>query len=651
MPTMNTFAQKLLIGVKAVRQLGWRYTWMYASYRLQLRFGVLRWRTPIGNESVKWGEDFDLNLPALRLPEREILQGILRDASQLLISEANEITDGRVRLFGGEAVKLDLAPAGNLEHWSRHTGYQHNGVDIKFVWEPGRFGWAAKLARAYYLTKEDKYARFFWRAIEEFAQANPPNIGPHWASAQEVGLRLISIVFAAGIFQESNESTKERMQQLAVMLADHAARIPPTLGYARAQNNNHLLTEAAALYTAAVVLPEHPKATRWRKLGWRWLHTGLDTQITTDGVYTQHSTNYHRLMLQTALWVNQLAREQGEDFPESSKLKLAASTQWLFSLLDLDSGSVPNLGSNDGAYILPLTVCDFGDFRPVIQAAGRAFIGSDLLSAGQGDEMASWLAPELNEQLEVEINQPLRLQSGHSWAYLRAESFSSRPSHADQLHFDLWWRGINLVIDGGTFQYNADPPWQNALDLSSLHNTLTVDGLEQMRKTGQFLWLDWAQAEVIGVAREEYDRINWATAQHYGYRQHGVCHQREVSCEGNQWQVRDDILPIDRTLPNEGKVRVRLHWLIRDGDWALTDTALSIRYPQGKVAVGVDNPDYALDVSLARGGEQLAGIETIEPTRGWTSPTYGVKYPALSFAVSAEVKLPTTFITTWRVPD
>ena len=59
----------------------------------------------------------------------------------------------------------------------------------------------------------------------------------------------------------------------------YAERIPPTLGYARAQNNNHLLSEAAALYTAAAVLPEHPGAARWRRLGWRWLQAGLDEQI------------------------------------------------------------------------------------------------------------------------------------------------------------------------------------------------------------------------------------------------------------------------------------------------------------------------------------------------------------------------------------
>jgi hypothetical protein len=82
------------------------------------------------------------------------------------------------------------------------------------------------------------------------------------------------------------------MERLAETIAAHAARIPPTLAYARAQNNNHLLTEAVGLYTAGAALAEHPRADYWRDLGWRWLNAALQSQIDGDGTYIQHSTNY-----------------------------------------------------------------------------------------------------------------------------------------------------------------------------------------------------------------------------------------------------------------------------------------------------------------------------------------------------------------------
>ena len=648
---MNSLARKFLIGTKAVRQLGWLNTWLYASYRLQLAAGVLRWRTPMEKKIKSKGSDFSLHLPVFQLPDKEKIKKILGEAEQRLIAEANDIVSGQVRLFGGNVQALNLVPTGKLSHWTDHTGHQHGGVDIKFVWEPGRFGWATVLARAYHLTRDEKYSQAFWDFIEQFLLANPTNIGPHWASAQEVGLRLIAMIFAAGIFNNSMESSDVRMRELAVAIAAHAERIPPTLGYARAQNNNHLLTEAAALYSAAVVLPDHPRAAVWRKLGWRWLHAGLDQQIAADGEYSQHSANYHRLMLQAALWVHLLSNDQGDIFPETSKLKLAAATEWLFCLQDSDSGKVPNLGSNDGAYILPLTVCDFGDYRPVLQAAGRAFTGEDLLPAGYWDEMACWLAPVLSEKIVVKTHKPLRLESDHSWAYLRAASYLTRPSHADQLHLDLWWKGTNIALDGGTYQYNANPPWRNGLDLSSLHNTLTVNGREQMTKAGQFLWLDWAQAEVIGVKHDIAGRVNWAAAQHDGYREIGVNHQREVSLEGNQWLVRDEVLPMDGRRQSGRYYQVRLHWLLLNGDWALKDTTLLLEYPMGSIEISVNNPDCKLTTSLVRAGKSLIGDQESASTRGWYSPTYGLKHPALSFSVTAEVTLPTTFSTVFQVPE
>ena len=107
-------------------------------------------------------------------------------------------------------------------------------------------------------------------------------------------------------FSSSPHTTPERVSLLANIFIDHASRIPPTLSYARAQNNNHLLSEAVGLYTAGCALPYHPEALRWRELGWRWFNQGIQSQFSEDGAYMQHSANYHRLALQLALWMRLL---------------------------------------------------------------------------------------------------------------------------------------------------------------------------------------------------------------------------------------------------------------------------------------------------------------------------------------------------------
>jgi len=177
------------------------------------------------------------------------------------------------------------------------------------------------------------------------------------------------------------------LSRLGQAIAEHARRIPPTLVYARAQNNNHLLCEAAGLITAGLALPEHPHATRWLLLGRRWFFHAIQSQIALDGAFIQHSTNYHRLLLQIALWVHTL----GEPFPDRILDKLAAATQWLLKLVDPESGGVPNLGPNDGANIIPLSTCPFSDYRPTLQAASLIFQDSPAFSPGPWDDMSLWL--------------------------------------------------------------------------------------------------------------------------------------------------------------------------------------------------------------------------------------------------------------------
>lgn len=566
---------RLTLTLKALAQLGPQPVALNALYRFGLLTGHLRRQTLPGSPPEPPAGELQ---PVLRLPDPSAQRAALGEALPTLLAEADEIAGGKVRLFGGEPVPLVLTPPAGLQPLQHWTAYERRkshwlaGADIKMIWEPARFGWAFILARAYHATREDGYAQAFWEHTERFLAANPTNLGPNWSSAQEVALRLVALVFAGQVLAAAPSSTPTRRASLASAVAAHARRIPPTLVYARSQQNNHLLVEAAGLFTAGLALPQHPSSAAWRRLGWAWFHRGLQAQIAPDGVYAQHSTNYHRLMLQAALWMQAVASQAGQPFPALSTGRLAAAKDWLFALTDLPGGHVPNLGANDGAYIFPMAVGDFADYRPVLQAAGVAFHdqprrmmgiqavntgdsqkgetasspspsplprgeGKSLLLSGPWDEAVLWFVPEIDlmnrdgrlSSIDSRLS-PLDSQTGShkSWASLRAVRFTSRPSHADQLHVELWWQGVNLAQDAGTYLYNAAPPWDNALAGTAFHNTVMVDGQDQMTRAGRFLWLDWAQAEVLERLLAPDGSLLRIVARHNGYRRLGVIHERTL---------------------------------------------------------------------------------------------------------------------------
>jgi hypothetical protein len=650
MPEINP----LVLAFKALNQLGFQPVALNALYRFGLATGHYR---RVGNGEKQVGNG--ALRPLFTFPSRDELQAVLDTQGQAaLLAEADEIVSGKVRLFGAHALELNLSLPGRLEHW---TAYETGRVDlrpltsdIKLTWEPARFGWAFTLGRAFHLTGDETYARVFWGYFETFTDANPPCLGPHWMSAQEVALRLMAFTWAGQVFEAASASTPERKARLAAAVAAHAARIPPTLVYARSQQNNHLLSEAAALLTAGMALPDHPKSSRWRRLGWRWLNTGLQSQIDGYGEYSQHSSNYHRLMLQVVLWTNDLLKVNDLRWPRRTLEAIRRSVHWLLALLDFESGRAPNLGANDGAYIFPMSVLPFADFRPVLHAAARAFLDYDL-PGGAWDELALWFGVKAAGPRTIALPRYLgdQLYGKETWAYLRTAQFTTRPSHADQLHLDLWWRGLNVAQDAGTYLYNAPAPWDNRLTSAQVHNTVTVNGRDQFRRAGRFLYLDWMNAFRKSLPVQNPGELQRVRGR---YRGSGYRHTRTVSVrEDDRWLVEDEILLLRKPWQKK-PLAVRLHWLLPDWEWELEGDdlgfVLRLASPRGAVVIKLDHgPSSApWQVSLARAGELLHGSASPDPLRGWASPTYAVRLPALSLAVETQSAIEVKFTTEFSFP-
>lgn len=625
---MNRFERASLL----IKELGPGQLLDYAVYQTQLKSGRMQKLTPLGasNEPPLQADFTSLHL-------FDPVQG--HESVQILAS-ADEIVRSKFRAFGGEPQCLTFAlPEAPLKHWSFY-GDTLNGQDIKTVWEPARFGWVFPLCQAYLLTSNERYSDCFWQNFEQFAANNPVNAGPNWASGQEVALRLLPWLAAAQVFANSPESTPQRKELLSAAIWQHTARIPPTLRYARSQNNNHYLSEALGLMIGGTVFREYEQGKGWLRTGFNAFQDGLRRQIAPDGTYSQHSNNYHRLMLHLALVFNRLCQLNGLS-PSKRIIKLLQqATSWLAAQYDAASGQVPNLGHNDGSNLLPLGNADYTDYRPTLQAASLAFLAAPLLPAGPWDELARWLGLEMqeeNKKTPPPVNEAIhRVGDAAIWGTLRSVKFHSRPAHADQLHADLWWDGLNIAADPGTYAYNLPEPWQNSLAKTSVHNTITVAGQEQMLWAGKFLWLKRAEAHIFPPQEDV------AAAILYCDLSNAYTQVRSLTfLPGVGFEIVDTV---ELAKPSKEPVPVTIQWLLPDWAWQWQGETLSLQQEQRRIHLTISAADIkeenALEsaaVSLIRGGEPLLGTEN-NPIRGWISPTYLVKQSALSLAVTFETQ-------------
>ena len=627
---------------KSITQLPLSETINYLIYQFQLMSGLLRISNPVNS--------INLHLkPSLLSPNWfDFLQ--TRDPDLLsqidhksIITRADRINQRKILFFGEIECDLDLDPGQPLTHWSNDHKHNQKVDDIKFVWEPARFGWCIQLAQAFDLTHDEKYSQFFWMGYRDFIQKNPLNMGPNWSSAPEVALRLIAWVMSLHLIRSSSHSNAQAVADISISIADHADRIMTTLSYAKAQNNNHILSEAAGLYTAGTFLINHPRATKWRDKGLSLFEKSIQRQIDHEGEYIQHSANYHRMMLMLSLWMAKLLEVNSEKFTQETREKIKSAVFWLYNLLDIQSGQVANLGHNDGSLIFPLSTAPYYDYRPIIQAAANEFLEQSLLSSALYDDLAIWLSIVIRtNENHIPAAHPRspRIGDENSWAMIRAKRYRSRPAHADQLHLDLWFQGSNILLDAGTFQYNAPKPWDNGLSATRVHNTLTIGQADQMTRAGRFLWLDWAQAHI-----SEYDSEHRIVAAHDGYLNLGAVHERTlIKKSQNQWQIFDYVY---RMKAAKNQMSLDLHWLVPDFDCEVVDEGVCLTAPFGKITIHTHDGDGQVSPALTifRAGRSITKPLMEKPLLGWYSPTYGVKQPALSILYSFKQKLPATIRT------
>ncbi len=313
-------------------------------------------------------------------------------------------------------------------------------------------------------------------------------------------------------------------------------------------------------------------------------------------------------------------------FPDSLYSSISASIDYLSHLIDHQTGQMPVYGSNDGALVLLLNNCDFTDYRPLLQLGSFITKGERLFESGPWDEDIFWLCGEADslsgwEKVGVRENSQsffphggtYLLHNSNSKAIIRCTDFRARPSHADQLHVDLWIHGQNIACDAGTYLYSGEGIWRNGLARTSVHNTVIVDGKDQMTMVSRFTWTNWSRGKAI-----KHNEKIWQ-GEHDGYKP--VSHRRTImTLEDDRWLV------LDHLVADEPHLYV-LHWLLNDFPYEQKNNSILFTLNEMK---------YCVQVGITHGNGNFSLVRA-DPnsTRGWRSKYYGHKVPALSVMLEA----------------
>jgi hypothetical protein len=466
--------------------------------------------------------------------------------------------------------------------------------DIKVIWELSRFDWVLAFAQQARAGRAEAVPTLeHW--LTDWCRSNPPYWGPNWKCGQEASIRVLHLALAAAILVQDRDPARG----LTDLISVHLARIAPTIDYAIGQDNNHGTSEAAALFVGGTWLREEGDArgARWAATGRRWLEDRVARLVADDGSFSQHSVNYHRMLLDTLCLAEAWRRHRTEPgFSPGFTAKAAAAARWLHGLVDPRTGDAPNLGANDGARLMPLTDSEYRDYRPSVQTAMALFAGERAYApAGSYDHPLAWLGIPLPSHVAAPAESRLHDDGGYAvlcrdgtMALMRYPRFRFRPSHADALHVDLWREGRGLLRDGGTFSYAASPEDLAYFAGTAGHNTVQFDDRDQMPWLGRFLFGDWIDTEAVSLST---DPVPSARAAYHDAK--GARHEREISLLPDRLIVRDRL---------SGQFhKAVLRWRLSPGAWTLDGMS---------VANGRDRLVLAVDTGIAR-IELIDGYESL----------------------------------------
>ena len=353
------------------------------------------------------------------------------------------------------------------------------------------------------ITKDVKYYKAFSIQISDWIKQNPYSYGPNYKCGQEATLRMINALIAYSVFKDYGLATKEDEINLKKLVEGSYKKVISNFFYAhKCIKNNHTLSEITGLIIGAWCSEDENALKRSYQL----MDKEIENQFMNDGGYIQYSFNYQRFALQIMEFVLKISEITGIELSDQSKALIEKSVLQMYQLQD-ETGDVPNYGSNDGALNFPVTTSSYRDFRPVLNTVHAVLRGKRLYDQGNYDEELLWFSDIDIRNIPYAGIQRKSVSYGDSGFYslrhdyghlmIVLQDFKTRPAQMDQMHIDLWHKGVNILCDSGTYSYATDIGKQ--LALTAAHNTVKIGNKEQMKKHGPFLIYDWASAQDVEI--------------------------------------------------------------------------------------------------------------------------------------------------------
>ena len=365
--------------------------------------------------------------------------------------------------------------------------------DSEWIWQLHRMSFWNAMARAYWHTGDETYAKAWGEQLIDWARNNPHDARHAYAwRSIEAGIRGHSWMSLYHHFLDSPHFTPDVLVAFLNSCVDHADYLK-TKGTRR---SNWALMESEGLAFIAITFPEFKDAPAWRKTAFRNLNRQAQAQVRPDGHQIEQCLNYHSGCIQWFGRTLQLARLNGyqAEFPPGYLAVIERMCEVLMKLC-LPGGRSAQFGDTSSQVDCRRTLrkwaelFDRDDFRYVASAGRRgkapAHTAYALKDSGFYAMRSSWG--------DRAVGLVLKCGPDGGWH-----------CQPDNGTFELNAFGRRLMPDSGTYIYSGDDAGRRWFQQTAVHQTLTLDGKNAAYGAKCLLWKPDDALDALVVKNRSY---------------------------------------------------------------------------------------------------------------------------------------------------
>jgi hypothetical protein len=403
-----------------------------------------------------------------------------------------------------------------------------NGADVKVPWELSRCHHLLWLGEAYLITKDEKYAKEVVEQLEWWVDENPLMYSINWTCAMDVAIRAVNWMYALNMISSSYYVTDNLAKRISLSLFEHGWFIYNNLEKWYPYSANHYATNITGLLYLGQFFNKTKDGNKWWHYAIKEYFLEIRHQILPSGAHFERSISYHRLLTELFAYPYFMLERIKEPIPLDIRLRVES----MFDFTDhyiKPNGMAPQMGDNDDGRLLPFVKRDFR-VHDYLVSIGYLGFGKqyESLSLDKMDLDTFFLLPE---KFVIKESKPLNssisiikdhrdagfviLKKAELYLIFSNTSLSCYPdfhrnmlgthTHADGLSFELSIGKQDFIIDPGTYVYTASSSERNKFRSTGMHNTVSIDGQDQVEllETNLFSVKGFKEVEKMEINENE----------------------------------------------------------------------------------------------------------------------------------------------------